>query len=99
MDTIVRDGDEDLDDLIDYVFDQITSNELNYAKSKEIVCHTDTWYKCTEHDIDVCIVVDSKRPNLLQINPYVWKNCSYYVSDLLEKDSVKFKIFCTEPIG
>ena len=101
----VKDGDEELDQLIDEVAASVCSIKLMAAAEREVVCHTDTWDKCNIHNIDVCIVVDDAggpagvaaggRPMGL-FNPLVWKRGSYYVSDRYQKGTVSFKIFCRE---
>ncbi len=95
---VVRDGDDILDQLIDDVAVAISEKKLIAGANREVVCHTDTWDKCQAHNIDVCIVVDRDIPNMLQINPLVWKPCSYYVSDVFNKAGITFKVFCREPM-
>ena len=83
----------DVNDYFKECADSLSADGLKKTLSSGITIRGETQEQLKIHNIDVCVVSHRTQNDIMCLNPVVWTPASYSISDVFEKDGVKFKVF------
>ena len=84
-------------EYMDICANSITSGFLRKEMERPVrspfQSYTDTEEQLTKHKINACVVTYLSNTEIMIVNPVIWAPKEYSISDVYEKDGIKFKIF------
>ena len=82
-----------IDDYFKECADSVTEEGLQKCLTSGPSICGDTQKQLKIHGVDVCVVSHRTQNDIMCYNPVVWTPAEYWISDVFEKDGVKFKVF------
>ena len=83
----------DINEYFKSCVDSLTADGLKKATNSGPKPRGDTLDQLNKHEIDVCVVSHRSQNDVMCLNPVIWTPADYWISEIFEKEDMKFKVF------